>query len=134
MRLRVAVHQQDVHPGDGERGGKVDGGGGLADAALLVRNRNHAAHQSNSHSGMVRIVPPRVPPDGTQFSILPAAASRALPFALGMRAESGGPWQSPPGSAAPRPATPPEGSARLRHREGLRRAGPVLLLFRPRAL
>ena len=42
--LRVEVDEEDALVGEGEGGGEVDGGGGLADAALLVRDCDDLAH------------------------------------------------------------------------------------------
>ena len=40
VSLRVEVEEQHRAPGSGERRAQIDGGGGLADAALLVRDRD----------------------------------------------------------------------------------------------
>jgi len=40
--LRVAIDQEDLAAGLGEAGGEVDGGGGLADAASVVRDGEDA--------------------------------------------------------------------------------------------
>src|SRR4029078_5180390 len=42
--LRIEVDEQDALADEGERGGEIDGGGGLADAPFLVRNRNNSRH------------------------------------------------------------------------------------------
>ena len=46
IRLRIAVHEQRVQLGGGKRGGKIDGGRSLADAALLVGDSDNAGHWS----------------------------------------------------------------------------------------
>src|SRR5258706_3719703 len=42
--MRIAVHQQCIHFGGRNRSSKVDGSRGLADATLLVGNRDNASH------------------------------------------------------------------------------------------
>ena len=44
VALRVEVHQQHAAPRRRQRGGEVDGSGGLADPALLVGDGDHAFH------------------------------------------------------------------------------------------
>ena len=46
--LGVAVDQQSWGAMRGERGGEIDGGGRLADSALLVGDRNDSSHDSPS--------------------------------------------------------------------------------------
>ncbi len=41
VALRVEVDHQDPQPVHGQRGGEVDGGGGLAHPALLVGHHHH---------------------------------------------------------------------------------------------
>ena len=43
VALRIDVDEQDALVGERERGGEVDGGGGFADAALLVGDGYDAA-------------------------------------------------------------------------------------------
>ena len=49
VALRVEVDDQDLHSVQRERGGEVDGGGGLADAALLVGDGEHPALEWPGH-------------------------------------------------------------------------------------
>ena len=42
VALRVEIDDQDMLADGGERGAEIDGGRGLADAALLVGDRQHA--------------------------------------------------------------------------------------------
>ena len=44
IALRVAVDEQHLAAVDGERGGQVDRGGGLADAAFLIRDGDNFRH------------------------------------------------------------------------------------------
>src|SRR6185312_2406556 len=44
VALRVEVHEQDTAAGGRERGGQIDRGGGLTDAAFLVGDRDDALH------------------------------------------------------------------------------------------
>ena len=45
VSLRVEVHHQDALPHPTQAGREVDGGGGLADPTLLVRNAKNSGHR-----------------------------------------------------------------------------------------
>ena len=51
VALRVEVDHEDLQPLQRERGRDVDGGGRLADAALLVRDGEHALLRRPRQSG-----------------------------------------------------------------------------------
>ncbi len=55
VALRVEVDHEHPHPVHRERGGQVDGAGGLADAALLVRDREDPAVGRARHPVALRV-------------------------------------------------------------------------------
>ena len=50
VALGVDVDEQDPLLGDRQRGGEVDGGGRLTDAAFLVRDRDDPSHVSGPNA------------------------------------------------------------------------------------
>jgi hypothetical protein len=54
VALRVGVDEQRALLGDGERGGEIDRRRRLADAALLIGNRDDSGHERGERLGSKR--------------------------------------------------------------------------------
>jgi hypothetical protein len=57
VALGVQVNQQHAHGRLGERGGEIDRGGGLADAAFLIRDGDDAGHGGVRKSRVIGVKP-----------------------------------------------------------------------------